>query len=87
MQTAVIQGEVRASQVLYGRRMSLLVKLQDGTGLVSLRFITSTARKKPVQNRRLGALLEARRDQVRGLELYHPEYQLVEDIDAPLSRT
>lgn len=85
MQTAVIQGEVRASQVLYGRRMSLLVKLQDGTGLVSLRFyhFNSTQKNQFKTGVWVRCYGEARPG-ASGLELYHPEYQLVEDIDAPL---
>ena len=35
---AVVEGEVSAAEVVRGRRRSLLVRLKDGTGILSLRF-------------------------------------------------
>ena len=35
---AVVEGEVRAAAVTSGRRRSLLVKVEDSTGLLTLRF-------------------------------------------------
>ncbi|WP_221793678.1 ATP-dependent DNA helicase RecG [Oceanobacter mangrovi] len=79
-QPAVVQGEVRAADVLMGKRRSLLVKLADHTGTISLRFYHfNAAQKKQFQR---GALVrcygEARRG-ASGLELYHPEYQILQD--------
>jgi ATP-dependent DNA helicase RecG len=34
----VLEGEIRASEVVFGRRRSLVCKLQDGTGTTVLRF-------------------------------------------------
>ena len=34
----VIEGEVRASDVVFGRRRSLVCRLQDNTGTTTLRF-------------------------------------------------
>ena len=34
----VIEGQVRAADVIFGRRRSLLCKVADGTGMVTLRF-------------------------------------------------
>jgi ATP-dependent DNA helicase RecG len=34
----VIEGEIALVDVAFGRRRSLLVKLQDGTGTATLRF-------------------------------------------------
>jgi ATP-dependent DNA helicase RecG len=34
----VIEGEVKISDVVYGKRRSLVCKLQDGTGTTTLRF-------------------------------------------------
>lgn len=86
MRPAVIQGEVRGASVLFGKRRSLLVKVQDHTGTASLRFYHFNAAQK--NQFRTGAVVrcygEPRRG-ASGLEFYHPEYQLVEDgIDAPL---
>lgn len=83
-QSAVVQGEVRAADVLFGRRRSLLVKIQDNTGTLNLRFYHFSAAQKQRLTR--GALVrcygEARRG-AAGLEIYHPEYQLV-SADEPL---
>ena len=35
---AVVRGTIRASGIAKGRRPTLIVKVDDGTGLVSLRF-------------------------------------------------
>jgi len=80
---AVIEGEVRAADIVFTRRRSLMCRLQDGTGTVSLRFFHfSAAQKQQLQvGCRLRCYGEARRG-ASGLELYHPEYQLI-DADAP----
>ena len=72
----VIEGEVRASDVVFGRRRSLVCRLQDNTGTTTLRFFHFN---KAQQDRlKVGARLrcfgEARRG-VSGVEFYHPEYQ------------
>ena len=79
---AVIEGEIRAADVVFGKRRSLVVRLQDGTGTISLRFYHfSTAQKNNLSK---GTLLrcygEARRG-VSGLELYHPEYQRLDEAN------
>jgi ATP-dependent DNA helicase RecG len=82
-QTYVVQGFVRSSQILFGKRRSLSVRIQDNSGSLGLRFYHFTAaQKKQFDN---GAEIrcygEARRG-AAGLEMYHPEYQLVtEDSD------
>lgn len=91
MQPAVIQGKVRSASVVMGRnKRSLAVKLQDHTGVISLRFYHfSNAQKNQFQT---GAILRCYgepRGGVNGLELYHPEYQLLEELalDTPLEAT
>lgn len=42
----VIEGEVMAADVVFGRRRSLLCKVADGTGMVTLRFYHFTAAQK-----------------------------------------
>jgi ATP-dependent DNA helicase RecG len=81
---AVIEGEIRAADIVFTRRRSLMCRLQDGTGTVSLRYFHfSAAQKAQLQpGTRVRCYGEARRG-ASGLELYHPEYQLV-DADAPL---
>ena len=86
MRPAVIQGEVRGATILFGKRRSLLVKVQDHTGLVNLRFYHFNAAQK--NQFRTGAIVrcygEPRRG-ASGLELYHPEYSILDDgLDADL---
>ena len=74
---AVIEGEVRVADIVFGRRRSLLVRLQDGSGTVSLRFFHFSAaqQKQLAPGTRVRCYGEARRGG-SGLELYHPEYQI-----------
>ncbi|MDO6749293.1 OB-fold nucleic acid binding domain-containing protein, partial [Gilvimarinus sp. 1_MG-2023] len=79
-QPAVVQGEVRSADVLFGKRRSLLVKIADHSGVLSIRFYHFSAAQK--NQFRRGALVrcygEARRG-ASGLELYHPEYQMLDN--------
>ena len=43
---AVIQGEVELADIRFGRRRSLLVRLADGTGSITLRFFHFSAAQK-----------------------------------------
>ncbi|MYM63821.1 ATP-dependent DNA helicase RecG [Pseudomaricurvus sp. HS19] len=81
----VIEGEIRGCDVVFGRRRSLVCKLQDGTGLITLRFYHfSAAQKQRLQpGVRLRCFGETRRG-AAGLELYHPEYEYLDDA-RPLS--
>ena len=80
MQPAVIQGEVRGASVVMGRRRSLLVKVQDATGLISLRFFHfSQAQKNQFKPGVWVRCYGEPRGGVSGLELYHPEYQLLDE--------
>ncbi len=72
----VIEGEIKACQVVFGKRRSLLCRLQDGTGTISLRFFHfSAAQKQGLQpGTHLRCFGETRRG-ASGLEIYHPEYE------------
>ncbi|NHO68204.1 ATP-dependent DNA helicase RecG [Aestuariicella hydrocarbonica] len=82
--SVVIEGEVKACDVVFGRRRSLVCRLQDGTGLITLRFFHFSAaqKKRLVPGARLRCFGEARRG-ASGLELYHPEYDFI-DAKTPL---
>lgn len=79
----VIEGEIMLADVVFGKRRSLAVRLQDGTGTITLRFYHFSGAQK--NNLKKGARIrcygEVRRGRA-GLELYHPEYQFVEDLAA-----
>ncbi|ASP38037.1 ATP-dependent DNA helicase RecG [Bacterioplanes sanyensis] len=80
MRPAVVQGEVKGASVVFGKRRSLLVKLQDHSGTISLRFYHfSAAQKKQFSTGNLIRCYGEPRRGASGLELYHPEYQLLED--------
>ena len=76
----VIDGEVRAADVVFGRRRSLIARLQDGSGTLTLRFFHfSAAQKNALQTgTRLRCFGQVRRG-ASGLEMYHPEYRSLED--------
>ncbi|USE36424.1 ATP-dependent DNA helicase RecG [Endozoicomonas sp. SCSIO W0465] len=80
----VIQGKVLASDIVMGKRRSLLCRLGDGSGSISLRFFHFTAAQK--NNFRQGTEIrcfgEPRRG-ATGLEMYHPEYRVIK-LDAPV---
>jgi ATP-dependent DNA helicase RecG len=74
-QEAYIQGKIELTQIQYGRRRSLLCRLDDGTGFLLLRFFHfSQYQHKRLKN---GIYLrcwgQIRRGS-KGLEMIHPEY-------------
>lgn len=77
---AVIEGEVRLADLVQGRRRSLVVRLQDGTGSISLRFFhfSNALKQRFAPGTRLRVYGEVRRG-AAGLELYHPEFDELED--------
>lgn len=72
----VVEGEVRAADVVFGRRRSLVARLQDGSGTLTLRFFHfSAAQKNGLQTgTRLRCFGQVRRGS-SGLEMFHPEYR------------
>ncbi|ASK35931.1 ATP-dependent DNA helicase RecG [Alcanivorax sp. N3-2A] len=85
-QGVVIEGEVMAADVVFGKRRSLLCKVADGTGLVALRFYHfSAAQKNSLEKGRAIRVYGEPRPGAAGLEFYHPEYQTGPDLP-PLER-
>jgi len=85
----VIEGEVLGCDVTYGRRRSLVCQLQDGTGIVTLRFFHfSRAQQENLKHtNKIRCFGEVRRGR-SGLELYHPQYTLLKQTESPpLSET
>jgi len=74
---AVIKGEVVAAAVTMGRRRTLVVKIEDGTGLLTARFFHF--RQSQVAQFRQGAPIQLYGTARRlggNLEMIHPEYRL-----------
>ncbi len=87
-QTAVIQGEVRSASVVYGKRRSLVCRVQDETGSINIRFYHFSASQKNafVKGRSIRCFGDARPGS-SGLEMYHPEYQIFDEAVPPLEQT
>ena len=81
---AVIEGEIRGCEIVFGKRRSMVVRLQDGTGNITLRFYHfNNAQKQRLQTGTgLRVFGETRRGSA-GLEIYHPEYEVLDEA-APL---
>ena len=75
----VIEGEVRGCDLVYGRRRSLMCRLQDHTGIITLRFFhfSNAQRQNLTTGSRLRCFGEVKRG-TSGLEIYHPEYQFLD---------
>jgi ATP-dependent DNA helicase RecG len=80
----VVQGEVELAEVRFGRRRSLLVRVSDGTGFLTLRFFHFNATQQAGFRRRAGIRCYG---EVRAgpstAEMIHPEYRIIEP-GAPL---
>jgi ATP-dependent DNA helicase RecG len=81
----VIEGEVDLTEIKFGRRRSLLVRLSDRTGVIILRFFyfSNAQRQALARGVRLRCFGEVRNGP-NSLEMVHPEYQRV-DPGAPLA--
>jgi RecG-like helicase len=78
--TVLLQGEVKSVDFPAGKRKSMAVLLQDGTGKITLRFYHFY--KALIEQLAMGQMVrvfgEVRLGS-RGLEIYHPEIQNVND--------
>ncbi|MGR9090538.1 MAG: ATP-dependent DNA helicase RecG, partial [Gammaproteobacteria bacterium] len=79
----VIEGTVELSQVLFGRRRSLVVRIADGSGAILLRFFhfNRAQQTRFAQGRLFRCYGEVRRGP-QALEMVHPECHLL-DPDTP----
>ena len=83
-QDAVIEGVVAGADIVMGRRRSLLVRLQDGSGLLSLRFYHfSQAQKDGLKRGTALRCYGEARSGASGLEIYHPEYRALSGAESP----
>ena len=77
----VIEGVILGADVVMGRRRSLLCRIQDGSGTLSLRFYYfSAALKASLQRGSHWRCYGEVRTGASGLEIYHPELQ---NLDRP----
>jgi ATP-dependent DNA helicase RecG len=75
----VVQGEIDLAEIKFGRRRSLLVRISDGTGSLTLRFFHFNKQQQAgfQRGRGIRCFGEVRSGPVT-LEMIHPEYQLVD---------
>jgi ATP-dependent DNA helicase RecG len=75
---AVVEGEIQLAEVVFRRRRTLLVRIADGTGFVTLRFFhfSGAQQAQLVRGQRLRCFGEARLGP-GGLEIVHPEYRRI----------
>lgn len=74
----VVEAEVLLTDIKYGRRRMMLSKISDGTGFLTLRFFHFNASQQ--QNLAPGVMIRCFgevRHSGQGLEMVHPEYQLI----------
>jgi ATP-dependent DNA helicase RecG len=74
----LVEGEIALAEVVFRRRRSLLCKLADGTGALTLRFFhfTSAQQRTLVRSARVRCFGEVRAGPT-GLEMVHPEHRVI----------
>lgn len=88
---AVVSGEVLLAEVVIRQRRSLLVRINDGTGSITLRFFHFSAQQAAQFER--GARVQCFGEVRRGpgmLEMVHPEYRMLKpdaSLDIALNDT
>ncbi len=71
----VLEGEIVACDIAFGRRRSLLAYMQDSTGKIALRFYHfSKAQQNNLKNAGSVRCFGEVRNGAAGYEIYHPEY-------------
>ena len=77
--TALCQGTVELVQVLFGRRRSLVCRISDGTGAITLRFFHfSRAQQVNLKQGMTVRCWGQTRKSNHSLEMVHPEYSRVD---------
>ena len=77
---SVIEGEIDACDIKFGKRRSLLCRLSDGSGGIMLRFFHFSSKQQQALSRgvRLRCYGEVRRGPAM-LEMVHPEYRQLDE--------
>jgi len=75
---AVVEGEVELTEVVFRRRCTMLCRISDGTGILTLRFFYfSNAQQKTLSRGKKLRCYGEVRNGPGGYEMVHPEYQLL----------
>ena len=84
----VIEGEVELTEVVFRRRRTMLCRVSDGTGILTLRFFyfSKAQQNTLARGQRVRCYGEVRSGP-GGFEMVHPEYQLLnKNESAPLEQ-
>ena len=85
-QNALIEGEIVDSQLIYGKKRSLLITVSDNTGYIKIRFFHFSRNQQSTL--KVGALIRAfgvPRITKSGIEFAHPDYQVHTEQPPPPS--
>jgi ATP-dependent DNA helicase RecG len=88
-QSALIEGEIELVNVVRGRRLTMMCRLSDGTGMITLRFFhfSNAQRRSLERGKRLRCFGEVRFG-ASGYEMAHPEYHFIQaEAPVPLATT
>ena len=78
--STVVIGQIDLAQVVFGRRRSLLVKISDGTGSLTIRmFYFNRSQEKSFQRGLWVKCFGEVRPGAKGYEMVHPEYRVSRD--------
>jgi len=81
----LVEGEIELAEVAFRRRRSLLCRIADGTGAITLRFFHFNRAQQQllVQGARVRCFGDVRTGRT-GLEMIHPEYQMLSgEVEPP----
>jgi ATP-dependent DNA helicase RecG len=79
-QEALVAGQVELADVVFRGRRNLLCRVSDGTGHLTLRFFHfSGAQQDNLQRGRRLRIFGETRPGAAGLEMIHPEYEVIAD--------
>ena len=83
-QQVLIQGRVLLTNIVYRGRRTLLSQLSDDTGMVTLRFFSfSNQQAKNLARNTLVRCFGRVRKTATGVEIIHPEYQIINPDNVP----
>ena len=76
----VIEAEVSTTEIKFGKRKTLLCRVQDGTGSITLRFFHfSASQKNNLSKGKTVRCFGEVRPGPNGLEMVHPEYKALDE--------
>ncbi|MCL7422253.1 MAG: ATP-dependent DNA helicase RecG [Methylobacter sp.] len=86
--TVLIRGKVEFTDILPRGRKSLVCRISDGTGFISLKFFHfSASQHNALQPGTLLSCFAEVRNGFAGLEMVHPEYKIISGPDSCVTET